>query len=120
MSAVATLAKVKVTPEELLRLPDGAAFELVDGEMRKRNKSTESSYIAGRVFKVLDAYCEAHRPGWVFPMGASFQCFADDPNRVRRADTAYIERDRFELPTFPEQGHITLAPDLAVEVVCLS
>src|SRR5438105_5347415 len=120
MSAAATLAKIKVTPEELLRMPDEVAYELIGGEVRIRNKSTESSYIAGRVFKVLDAYCEASRPGWVFPMGASFQCFLDDSNRVRRADSAYIELDRFERSIFLEQGHIKVAPDLAVEVVSLS
>ncbi len=31
--------KVEVTPEELLSMPDGGHYELVDGELKERNVS---------------------------------------------------------------------------------
>jgi Uma2 family endonuclease len=52
----------------------------------------------------------------VFPEGTSFQCFPDEPDKVRRADVSFIRFGRLTREQPPE-GHIRLAPDLAVEVV---
>ena len=35
-----------VTPEELLEMPDGDRYELIDGELVERNTGAESSRIA--------------------------------------------------------------------------
>ncbi|MGL6097496.1 MAG: Uma2 family endonuclease [Fimbriiglobus sp.] len=114
MSATAT---APVTPDELLQMPDeGAGYELVNGELKELAVSNESSRIAGRVCSRLDVYCESRQPGWVFPEGVSFRCFPDDPDRVRRADTAYIALDRMTPEQYRRRGHCTISPDLAVEV----
>ena len=51
-TAVATEAQV--TPEDLLAMPDGKSYELVDGQLVKRNMGMESSWIAGRLHSRLD------------------------------------------------------------------
>jgi Uma2 family endonuclease len=104
----------KLTPEELLRLPDGDMYELVDGRLVERKMGAESSYIAGIIFSLLYAFCKPRKLGWVFPADASYQCFGKALSNVRKPDVSFIRSGR--LPSIPK-GHIPIAPDLAVEVV---
>lgn len=111
-----SVAEVAYTPEDLLTMRDGDNYELVDGQLVERKMSQESSWIAGRVFSRLSPFVEARNLGWAFPEGTSFQCFPDDPNRVRRPDTSFVQLKR--QPGGPSQrGHGRVAPDLVVEVV---
>ncbi len=103
------------TPEDLLTMPDGDRYELVNGELRERHMSQESSWVAGKIFRLLGPF-EDRGLGWVFPEGTSYQCFSWDATRVRKPDTSFIRRER--LPDGPTgEGHTKIAPDLAVEVV---
>ena len=113
----ATVTATTYTPDELLLLPEGDRFELVDGQLRERTMSAWSSYVAGRLYRRLDTYCETKGLGWVFPEGASYRCFADDPNKVRKADTSFIRVERLSLAQATARGHLTVAPDLEVEVL---
>ncbi len=80
----------KLTPDDLLRMPDqGQGFELVDGELKELNVSFLSSYVAGEIYGQLRDHVRAKGIGWVSPEGTTYQCFTDDPKRVRRADTAF-------------------------------
>lgn len=109
-------ATVAYTPEDLLTMPDGDNYELVDGQLVERKMSQESSWIAGRLFSRLAAFVESRNLGWAFPEGTSFQCFPDDPTCVRRPDTSFVQLRR--QPNGPsERGHGRIAPDLVVEVV---
>jgi Uma2 family endonuclease len=111
-------APARLTPDDLLRMgSEGKGYELVDGELRGLNVSAKSSRVAGLVHNRLENYCSAHHPGWVFPEGTSFQCFRDDPNRVRRADASHIALDRFTAGQYDTAGHIPVVPDLVVEVI---
>src|SRR5262249_52808621 len=56
-------AKTRYTPEDLLRMPDGDRYELIDGQLVEINVSTWSSYIAGRIERLLGAACEPDRLG---------------------------------------------------------
>lgn len=104
------------TPDDLLTMPNGDDYELVDGQLVERNMSMESSWIAGRVFRLVADAGEDTNLGWTFPEGTSFQCFAEEPDRVRRPDTCFILKDR--LPDGPTpKGHGRVVPDLVVEVV---
>ncbi len=47
----------------------------------------------------------------------SYQCFPDEPGKVRRPDTSFIRLDRLSLAQATAEGHCTIAPDLAVEVI---
>lgn len=105
-----------VTPEDLLAMPDGNRYELVNGELKELDVSQESSWIAGKVIRVLGEFAEDAQLGWVFPEGTSYQCFPWDPMQVRKPDASFIVRER--LPSGPTgRGHTKIAPDLAVEVI---
>jgi hypothetical protein len=45
---MATTVQTQYTPEDLLTMPDGDRYELVDGELVERNMSALSSFVAGR------------------------------------------------------------------------
>src|SRR5438132_9356435 len=115
MSTTAT--KTRYTPEDLLSMPDSDRYELVAGNLVERNMSMLSSYIAGVIHALLLAFCIPNRLGWVFPEGTSYQCFRDDPNKVRKPDTSFICLGRLSPEQASAKGHAHLAPDLAVEVV---
>ena len=114
MITIAT--NIQCSPEGLLTRPDGDAYELVGGELVERKRGARSSFIAGQVYQRSEDFCRSRRLGWVFPAGTSFQCFPDDVDKVRRADVSFIRFGRLPREQPPE-GHIRIAPDLAVEVV---
>ena len=104
------------TPEDLLNLPENVQFELVGGQLVERNMSQESSWIAGELHRRLANHCEATGLGWAFPADAGYQCFPDDPGKVRKPDVSFVRNEviaRFGMPA----GYARFAPDLAVEVV---
>jgi Uma2 family endonuclease len=112
MSATATV----YTPDDLLAMPDGDHFELVDGHLVERNIGAESSHIASKLLSLLLAFCEQHGLGWVFGPDCGYQCFPGRPTTVRRPDVSVVRSGRFEGDQVPT-GYVTLAPDLAVEVL---
>jgi Uma2 family endonuclease len=104
-------------PEDLLTMPDGDRFELVDGQLVERNMSKWSSYVAGTMHHLLRSHNDAHRFGWVYPEGTSYQCFPGAPKQVRRPDVSLIRLERISPDEAMSDGHLRIAPDLAVEVV---
>lgn len=107
-----------VTPDDLLRMPDGGkGYELVNGELKELNISRESSHVAGRIHYLLVSYSEAGHPGWMFPEGTSYRCFTDDTTRCRRPDTSFIRLERMTAAQYREEGHCPIVPDLVVEVI---
>jgi len=114
---MSTIAEPKTyTPDDLLRMPDGDRFELVDGHLVERNVSALSSLVAARVLQRLANFCEPTDLAWVFSSELGYQCFPGHPRKVRRADVSLILRDRLPAEQL-EKGYLTLPPDLAVEVV---
>jgi Uma2 family endonuclease len=109
-------AKQRIPPEDLLTMPNGDGFELVNGALVERNMGWESSWIASRLSHFLTSFCDANQLGWVAGADASYQCFPDDPTKVRRPDVSFIRGDRLAADDRPE-GHCRIAPDLAVEVI---
>jgi Uma2 family endonuclease len=108
----------RYTPEDLLTMPDRDDYELVDGQLVERKKmSTWACYVAGSLCSRLANFSQANQPGWVLPDGNTYQCFPDDPNRVRRADASFIRRERMTLEQATARGHTRVNPDLAVEVM---
>ena len=113
-------ARPRVTAEELLTMPDGKRFELVNGELVERNMSWESERVGMNVSGLLWGHCREHDCGVLNGSNAGYQCFEeiypDDPDRLRKPDVSYISVDR--LPKEPiVKGHCPIVPDLAVEVV---
>jgi Uma2 family endonuclease len=105
------------TPEDLLTMPDGHLYELAGGNLVERKMSMLSSYIAGVIFSLLFAFCRPKKLGWVLPEGTTYQCFQDDPDKVRKPDVSFIRLERLTAEQASAKGHARLAPDLAVEVV---
>jgi Uma2 family endonuclease len=105
------------SPQDLLKMPDGDRFELVDGHLVEHTMSAWSSYVGGVVYQMMDSHARAKQLGWVLPEGTTFQCFPDDPNKVRRADVSFFSLERLSVEQAMSEGHLRIAPDLAVEVV---
>lgn len=121
MSAVSTPPSMpvpshRVTPEEMLRLPDGGKlYELVDGELREKPMSDRAQLVANRVKRLLDRWSDLTDAGTTL-VESTFQCFPHAPEMVRRPDVAFITAARLAGYQVGH-GHFRIAPDLAVEVV---
>lgn len=112
-----TTPKAEITPEELLAMPDGGHYELIDGELRERNVSALSNLVAAEVNRRVGNHCQAYSLGWSFAAEHGYQCFPWKPGKVRRADFTFIRRERYSLEQLSEDGFTRIPPDLAVEVV---
>lgn len=106
----------QITPEELLVLPDGKDYELVDGELAEKHVSGLSSYVGFEIAARLREYVIANGLGYVFAADCGFRCFAHDPTQVRKPDAAFVAADRISAAEITE-GWITVVPDLVVEIV---
>lgn len=106
----------RYAPEDLLDMPDGDLYELVDGELVERTMGWNSSYVGGQLCGALFNYCNATGRAAAAPGDASYQCFPDDPGKVRRPDVSAIRIERLP-PEDEREGHCRIAPDVAAEVV---
>jgi Uma2 family endonuclease len=112
-----TIAEPKTyTPEDLLRMPDGDRYELVDGQLVELNVSALSSLVAFELGSRIREHCRAHTPAWIFGADCGYQCFPGHPRKVRKPDVSLVLRDRLRGEQLDE-GFLTVPPDLAVEVV---
>ena len=106
----------RVTPEDMARLPDdGRLYELVDGRLVEKQMSDLAQFVANRLKKLLDSWSDQSGAGDVM-VEASFRCFPHDRDMVRRPDVAFVSAGRLAGYAWG-QGHFTVVPDLAVEVV---
>jgi Uma2 family endonuclease len=109
------ISEQRYTPDELLRMPDGARYELVNGQLVENTMSGLACWIAAIVVRHLMNFVADDELGVVFTSETQYQCFPDDPRRIRKPDVSFIHRDRFSPAVM--HGFIRIAPDLAVEVV---
>lgn len=106
----------RYTAADLLTMPDGDRFELVDGELVELEMSNESSWIAGEIYRRIANWATEKALGWAFPDNTSYQCYPWDEDRVRKPDASFVAKGRLPDGPLPVE-HCTVAPDLAVEVV---
>ncbi|MBX9622893.1 MAG: Uma2 family endonuclease [Gemmataceae bacterium] len=92
----------------------GDDYDVVDGIRVERNMGSESSWIGGELHARLRDYCRANRLGWVWPADSGFACFRR--KLVRFPDVSFVRYGRLPGERVPE-GHLTIPPDLAAEVV---
>jgi Uma2 family endonuclease len=109
-------SKTFFTPDDLLLLPDAINYELVDGKLVERPMGLESSQIAGKIITLLNNFLGINPIGDAFGPDASYQCFPDTPDMIRKPDVSFIRAGRLPKDHLPE-GHCKIAPDLAVEVL---
>ena len=102
--------------QELLAMPDGEHYELVNGVPVERTMSLLSSRVEMAIGRILDAYCVENNLGWVLGPSCGYRCFSWKPEKVRRPDASFIARDRLPSEEHWSEGYVTIPPDLAVEV----
>jgi Uma2 family endonuclease len=107
---------VRYTPEDLLRMPDGSRFELINGQLVERNMGAEASVVAAKAIRLVGNHAGSHRLGKVFATDCGYQIFADEPGKVRFPDGSFIARGRLPDDKVPK-GHVRIAPDLSLDVV---
>jgi Uma2 family endonuclease len=86
--------KTRFTPDDLLNMPDAVGYELVDGQLVERKMGTESSIIAMLIGHILSSFVKPRKLGFVAGSDCSYQCFADEPDKVRRPDVSFIAAGR--------------------------
>lgn len=113
---ITAASDVVYTPEDLLAMPEGHRYDLIDGRLVKRAMGAQSSCIAAILIHLLNQHARAQNLGLVFATDCGYQIFSDHPNRVRYPDGSFIRRGR--LPDDrPPAGHVRVRPDLVIEVV---
>jgi len=105
-----------LSPEELLRVPDGDWYELFDGRPLEKVKGAYSCLVCGRLAARVMDFVYRNRLGHVFPGRTGYQCFPGRPVHLRRPDISFVARGRFPNEEVPEFD-ILFPPDLCAEVV---
>lgn len=114
MTTIAT-SRGEITPDDLLSMPDIGRYEaLIDGELKERNVSIESSNTASRFNRRLGRFVEDEADiGYMLDSHAGLQIFPWDPSHLRFADAGFYLKSLGR----PGHGHLKFAPTLLVEVV---
>ena len=113
---MSTITTPRYTAGDLLQMPDGDHFELVDGELLETEMGGKSSWVGLEVAARLREFAKRRKGSWAFSEGAGYRCFPDEFDKVRRPDASFIESGRLPDNRLPD-GHILIPPDLAVEVI---
>ena len=109
----------RITPEELLRMPDNSTLELVNGRIVEKNVSSQSSEVELWIGTRLTMFVMSHPIAKVFPASLGFQCFRSlefDRDRIRKPDATVIRLERIATLPDPNPGYMPIVPDLAIEV----
>ena len=107
-------------------MEDGAAYELVGGVLVPRHGwgdgdedggrvGLDSNGIALEIVLLLQGHFPKSRWVRVVPASGGFRCFADDPDKVRKPDAAFIRREHLPGGRLPELNSPVPA-DFAIEV----
>ena len=110
----------RVTPEELLHMPDNSTMELIDGQIVEKNVSLESSDVELEIGTRFREFLRGKGIGRAFPASLGYQCFQAlprDQDRVRKPDCTVVRAERLAALPDPNPGLMPIVPDLAVEVV---
>jgi Uma2 family endonuclease len=107
-------ARVRWTTADLELFPDnGNRYEIVDGELLvTRAPSWKHQKVIGNVCGILNEWSKQTKLGEAAP-GAGV-IFTDEDNVI--PDVVWVQQERLSA-ILDEAGHLTAAPDLAVEVL---
>lgn len=108
---------IDVEAEWLRTLESKHRYEWIDGQLKERPPmGAEANRVATVLASFLEAHARANRLGLVFTQECGYKIFPHDPKKVRKPDVSFVARGR--LPNDrPPRGHVTIPPDLEVEVV---
>lgn len=113
---MSTIEATRYTPEDLLTMPEGERYELVDGQLVERNMGAKADWVGMRLNRRLGDHVETQGLGETFGPESGYQCFRDAPAKVRKPDGSFIAASRLPQDEIPD-GHIRIVPDLAIEVI---
>lgn len=114
MSTVAVRSR-QLTPDDVLDMPDGNRYELVDGRLVELDMGFQSQFVATQLATLLVIYCKPTGLAYVV-VEAGYTCFPGKPNRMRRPDVSCVRVDRLPFDRIGD-GYPSIRPDLAVEIV---
>ncbi len=109
-------AMPRLEPDDLLKMPDGERYELIDGIPVEKHMGAESDEAAGLLLTAFNTYIRPRQLGRAYGSQTGYQCFPSNPSRVRMPDTSFVAAGKLPGDKSPE-GYIKVAPDLVVEVV---
>ena len=89
-------------------------YELVDGVLVEKPMGAEESLLAGIIIQILWNFVEPRKIGYVFAPDAAVRLF---PKLIRIPDVSVLRRDRLPGGKWRKEKVISVAPDLAVEVL---
>jgi Uma2 family endonuclease len=111
------LATEQQALDDLLALADKDGYELIDGRLVEKPMGAQASRVTVKLMLRLGAHLETQQLGLLFDSECGYQkIFPSDPKRVRKPDASFIARGRLPEDRLP-RGHVSIPPDLAVEVV---
>jgi Uma2 family endonuclease len=113
--STATVTARELTPEDVLRMPDGKRYELVDGRLVEQQMGSLSSHVGTRLTAFLFIHCEPIGLAYVFSENG-YTCFPGKPNQMRRPDVSCVRADRLAFDQIGE-GFLKIRPDVVAEVI---
>src|SRR5437763_1654502 len=96
------------TPDDLLTMPDGDRFELVNGQLVELNMSGLSSLITMRINRRIALFADERNLGIVLPGECGYQCFREEGDKIRKPDGSFIRAGRVTLEQLNE-GYLHVA-----------
>ena len=114
---MSSVAEQTYTPDDLLTMPEGEKYELVDGRFVERNMSRVSNWVGGEAFRLVDNFVRERKLGWVWMSNMGYVCFPDAPKKVRFPDVSFVLKERLPDALTTDGEYVYIRPDLAVEVV---
>jgi Uma2 family endonuclease len=106
----------EITPEELLAMPEGKHWELIDGQARERPASALVDLTITDFNVHLWNACRGEKLGWVLGGTLGYRCFPWDSNLIRRSNLGFIRADRLT-PERMSESYCSIPPDLVVDMV---
>lgn len=97
---------------DLRRLEREGGVEFVNGSLVEKPSSIESAAIEATIVWLLGTW----RLVSVFGAGLGYQCFPEEPARVRKPDISAVRRDRMN-GIDRHEAFVPIPPDLAIEVM---
>jgi Uma2 family endonuclease len=109
-------AGAEASPEDLLLQQDGHRFELISGTLVERHMGAKASEVETNLLGLFRDHVRPQQLGKLFGSACGYRCFPWNRGHVRYPDVSFVAKGRLPQDKAPE-GHMTLAPDFAAEVV---
>jgi Uma2 family endonuclease len=114
---MSSVAEQSYTPDDLLTMPEGDKYDLVDGHLVERNLSRVSNWVGTELSRMIANVVRERKLGWVWNATMGYVCFPDSPKKVRFPDVSFVRTERLPDALTADGGYVYIPPDLAVEVV---